>query len=438
MIEAVLTIFCLLSAHPLLVSSHLNDCYFDTDDAVNATLTAASARRRVDQQLGENSTACLNGSVPCRSFHYALHGVEEKGERSSVRGLVVELGEGTYVLTGSQQIINSVGVAIIGAGPDKTILQCGEFGDEDKVCDYMNLQIRNSTDVVLRGLTFTRCGPITSALYIALSDNVYLQDCVFRDTLSPPVLVYNTPTIVLDGCTFSNNHPQELSSEIVHDICYFSGGEDIFFVDNRTTSGGVSFYIKDQPTTFLVLNCKFVNNSARPDLDVSLVRYSKAYGHGGALNVRLLHSSNSKVCIVNTSFIANYAQAHGGGVVLSLAGNASNNHFVVSKSLFERNFCTVDQCTGGGVGLDLLAGSQFNLMEINDTMFRGNKATASGAISLSTSVSAEVSEGGVSDILVLTNCSFIENEAFYEGTALGAYSLTHTDQIGIPLDIHDW
>lgn len=188
----------------------------------------------------------------------------------------------------------------------------------------------------------------------------------------------------------------------------------------------------------LVVNCFFYNNSARPDSDVSLVRRSIAYGHGGALNIRLLHSSDSKVCIVNSSFIKNSAQAHGGGMVLSLAGNSSRNTIVISKSHFEKNFCTLDKCTGGGVGIDLLAGAQFNKLEINETTFKSNKAKASGAVSLSTSVSAEVSEGGLSDILVLTKCLFIQNEAFFEGTALGAYSLTHTDQIGIPLDIHDW
>lgn len=90
------------------------------------------------------------------------------------------------------------------------------------------------------------------------------------------------------------------------------------------------------------------------------------------------------------------------------------------------------------MGLDLLAGSQFNTIEILKSTFIGNSANASGAISLSTSVSAEISDEGLSDKLVLRKCRFIKNEAFFEGTALGAYSLTHTDQIGIPLEIHDW
>ena len=124
-------------------------------------------------------------------------------------------------------------------------------------------------------------------------------------------------------------------------------------------------------------------------------------------------------------------------MVLLLAGNASGNNFLVSECLFKDNYCTVPKCTGGGLGLDLLAGSQFNTLEVIATNFTGNMAEASGAISLSTSVSAEVSEGGTTDKLTIKRCWFTNNQAFFEGTALGAYSLTHADQIGIPLEIHD-
>ena len=405
---------------------------------VNAIQSSATVRRSVDLENGVNSTDCLNGSVPCRTLHYALHGVDDAGERSNVRNLVVELGAGTYVLTGSQQIINSINVSIVGAGADRTVFNCGEFGESDRVCDYMNFQIRNSTNVYVSGITFTRCGPITSSVYVALSDNIYFEKCVFSNTSSPSMLIYNTPTVVIDSCTFANNQPESLSPKITHDTCYFSSGQDIFFVDNRTTSGGISFYMQDMPTTFLLINCSFINNTARPDKDVSLVRRSVSYGHGGAVNIRLLHSYNSQLCILNSTFINNSAQAHGGGVVLSLAGNASNNNFLVSNSVFEDNYCTVKKCTGGGLGLDLLAESQFNTLEIIDSNFTGNEADASGAVSLSTSVSAEVGDGGLTDKLVIKRCLFTKNKAFFEGTALGAYSLTHADQIGITLEIHDW
>ena len=430
----------LLSDCWLLVSCDHSSCASIARKSVidiEAIRSSATVNRSVDQEKGENSTACLNGSVPCRTLHYALHGLDDVQLRSNLSNLRVNLQPGRYILTGSELVINSVNVSIIGAGAEQTVFNCGEFGDSDRVCDYMNFQIRNSINVYVSGVTFTRCGPITSSTYVAFSDNIYFKNCVFRDSRSPSLLIHNTSTVVLDSCTFANNVPEFLTPNITRDTCYFSGGKEIFFVDNRTTSGGVSFYIENIHTTFLLVNCTFVNNSARPDNDVSLVRRSESYGHGGAVNIRLLHSSNGQFCILNSTFSGNSAEAHGGGVVLSLAGNASNNNFLVSDCLFKDNFCTVAKCTGGGVGLDLLAGSQFNTLKIVDTNFTGNRANASGAISLSTSVSAEVSEGKITDKLIIERCLFRNNQAFFEGTALGAYSLTHADQIGIPLEVHD-
>ena len=430
------TAFFLLSTYAVAVSCDLDSCAFDREDAINSILSSAAWRRSVDLEVGANVSECLNGSVPCKTLHYALHGTAES---SNVKDLVIELSNGTYVFTDSLAIVNSANVTILGAGVGETIFNCGEFGEGDeRVCDYRNLQIRNSSRVYVYGVTFTRCGPVTSSVYVAFSDSIFFKNCVFRDSLSPSLLIHNTPTVVLDSCRFSGNHPAYLTPNITRNTCYFSGSKGIFFTDNRTTSGGISFYIQDLRTTFLLINCTFSNNSARPDYDVSLIRRSETYGHGGALNIRLLHSSNSVVCILNSTFVGNSAQAHGGGMVLSLAGSASNNKFVISHSRFENNFCTAKKCTGGGVGLDLLAGSQFNTLEILDTTFTGNRADAGGAIALSTSVSAEVSDEGLSDKLVLKECLFEKNEAFFEGTALGAYSLTHTDQIGIPLEIRDW
>lgn len=430
----------LLSCCWLQASSDHSSCASISKSSVidiDAVKSSATVIRNVDHEKGENSSACLNGSLPCRTLRYAMRGVSDDQLGSSVSNLRVNLQPGTYILTGSEQIINSVNVSIIGAGADKTVFHCGEFGDTDRACDYMNFQIRNSTNVYLSGVTFTRCGPITSSAYVALSDNIYFKNCVFRDTRSPSLLVYNTLAVVLDSCTFANNVPDFLTPNITRSTCYFSGGREIFFVDNRTTSGGISFYSEKMHTTLLIVNCTFVNNSARPDNDVSLVRRSASYGHGGAVNIRLLRSSNSQLCLLNSTFIGNSAEAHGGGVVLSLAGNASYNNFLVSDCLFKDNYCTVAKCTGGGLGLDLLAGSQFNTLEVIDTNFTGNKAEASGAISLSTSVSADISEGDVTDKLTIKRCQFIKNEAFFEGTAFGAYSLTHADQIGIPLEIYD-
>lgn len=238
---------------------------------------------------------------------------------------------------------------------------------------------------------------------------------------------------------FSDNRPQLIPENATSNRCYFSGGvEDTFFIDNRTTSGGISFYIKDQPTSFLVSYCTFRNNSARPDVDVSLPRNSSRYGHGGALNIRLLNSTNSSVCIKESTFESNEAEAHAGALAISLAGFSNHNNFIVKDCDFVNNSCQVEKCTGGAVGADFFSDTSENMLLITDTMFLGNEAKTGGAVCWDTSVASRVTSAGDTDVLILRNCRFEENHAFFEGTALGVFSLIHADQVGVPVEVVNW
>ena len=240
--------------------------------------------------------------------------------------------------------------------------------------------------------------------------------------------------------SFQNNKPAELNSTIVRNTCYFSlpGDNTSFFLDNRTTSGGISLFIENTPANLLVDNCSFVDNAARNDSAVILVRRSNRNGNGGAMNLRLLDSWNSSVCIRRTRFINNTGEAHAGALAISLSGSSTRNRFVVAESIFEGTRCLIEKCTGGAVGINLYSLTRYNTFSFLDSNFTRNEARSSGAIVLATSASAEVTEGGLSDLLTLTNCWFVKNMAFFEGTALGVFSIAQTNQIGIPVDISDW
>ena len=207
----------------------------------------------------------------------------------------------------------------------------------------------------------------------------------------------------------------------------------MFFLDNRTTSGGISFYNKDRPVDFLVLDCIFFNNTARPDSDLSLPRASIGYGHGGALTLRFLNSSRGRVCVKESQFEANSAQAHAGAISIA-TGISEMNRVMISNCNFVDNTCEVDKCTGGAVGVDFYketVDNQFFILECN---FTGNAAQSGGAISLLTYVSSD----GNSDSLTLEKCLFEDNKAFFEGTAISLFSLVHADQIGFPVLINNW
>jgi hypothetical protein len=280
---------------------------------------------------------------------------------------------------------------------------------------------------------------MTAVIYtfkIVLSNDFFL---FFSNNFSPPLLVYNTPSIRITNTVFVENVPAELPLDMAHNVCYFTRGEESSaFLDNRTTSGGVSFYMEGLPTKLLIDNCTFANNTARNDSDVVFVRRSERNGHGGALNVRIIGSTNSTVCIRRTLFLGNSAEAHAGAMAISVAGSARHSHFVVSDTVFHENKCLITMCTGGAVGINLLPTSMFTTILFLNSNFINNEAESSGAILLSTSVAAERDEQDATDILRLTNCQFRGNKAFFEGTALGVFSITQTNQIGIPVDVTDW
>ena len=143
--------------------------------------------RRVDPNSGVNSQDCLDAAnystaQPCATLHYAVHGNEDPNNRTAVENIVIYLAEGNFSLVGGLWIINSENVSIIGAQDGSSVLQCGSYGvnDELQPCFYENLQIRNSFRVYTFGLTFTQCGPVSSAAYVVDSEIVVFQNCSFR------------------------------------------------------------------------------------------------------------------------------------------------------------------------------------------------------------------------------------------------------------------
>ena len=135
--------------------------------------------RWVNPDSGQNTSACLNSSsaaTPCSSLRFAVLGQEDTNQ--SVHNLVVYLSPGMYHLGGGLPLINAHRVAIIG---NSSTVSCSAFGKEnDRPCSYMNFQIRNSTYVYVSGITFTRCGPVTSSVYVADSSYLFFKDCAFR------------------------------------------------------------------------------------------------------------------------------------------------------------------------------------------------------------------------------------------------------------------
>lgn len=151
------------------------------EDTLLETIT-----REVDQQRGTDDVSCLNSNnssspPPCRTLQYALHESEDTSVGGRASNLQLNLGPGVYrSINESNMIFDSYNVALIGAGVSETFFVCGRNGSEDSPCDYRNFQIVNSSHIYISGITFSGCGPITSSVYIALSNFVFIQGCLFE------------------------------------------------------------------------------------------------------------------------------------------------------------------------------------------------------------------------------------------------------------------
>lgn len=125
---------------------------------------------------------------------------------------------------------------------------------------------------------------------------------------------------------------------------------------------------------------------------------------------------------------------------MTIGGSSIYNSIELDNCQFTNNSCTLKRCAGGAVAIDFFSDTLYNEILIKGTGFIKNNARdgMGGAISLSTTVNVMSDDSGRSDALLLEDCLFQENEAFYDGTAVGVFSLTHTDQIGLPVNITDW
>ena len=146
--------------------------------------------RYVSVTNGTNSPECLNSTppshFPCRSLPYALL-AEDEGIRyqayynysSGPDNLCVRLEDGVHRITGELQVTNASNLVVEAVNAGGAHIRCGSFlGLEPNVTD--KLVFFCSRNVTLSGVVVEQCGPVSSGLYVYVSDDVTIQDCVFR------------------------------------------------------------------------------------------------------------------------------------------------------------------------------------------------------------------------------------------------------------------
>lgn len=230
------------------------------------------------------------------------------------------------------------------------------------------------------------------------------------------MLAYEIDSVAFISCVFTNNHIVRFPAASASSTY------------NSTAAGSLSLFAQRRPGNFLVLSSRFFNNYA--EIDELVLDYAQ----GGAISIRAL-GNYTQVCIEQTVFDSNRAENDGGAIAVTMGNGTFNAALVISNSTFYNNSCAHPLCSGGAISIAVKEKSLYNVIEIISTSFTSNNASTGGAVAVST---ADNVEGSDNDTLMIINCTFSGNTAYYDGTALGAYSLVLVDEISLSIQVQNW
>ena len=228
---------------------------------------------------------------------------------------------GTYDATnGTQSNFYSFTNIILQKDPNfsdlEVIIQCPYFTD---VGDHNGLGFNNSTDILIIGLTFTKCGQKTFGSYFGNVNNLYVANSFFRHNRNNGLGIRSGTNVSIINCTFEN------SVGLQNDSTGF------LIQQSSDTYGGSGLGISLQDianTSITVENCTFKNNIALKSIsdgenDSRPYNYIP-FGNGGGIYINLNNVSGVTIRITNCSFYNNTALHQGGGIVTFVTASSDN------------------------------------------------------------------------------------------------------------------
>ena len=97
----------------------------------------------------------------------------------------------------------------------------------------------------------------------------------------------------------------------------------------------------------------------------------------------------------------------------------------------------VEEASGGAVSINSFQISFNNTVIVQNCNFVRNSGNAGGAFSIAL-YDSNINSSQNPDSVNFTECSFTDNTAKNEGTAVGLFSLVHVDQVGFPVGFENW
>ena len=137
-----------------------------------------STIRYLNAVSGNDTAECLSDSpLPiqsCRTLRYAL-----AGNGTSISNLSLLIWPGTYVHSKTPTVVARPRNLLIQKMPGsdgEVIFQCINYSEDQ----YNNLAIFGAENVTIKGITFERCGPFSSGIFMDDSRGILVSQCTFR------------------------------------------------------------------------------------------------------------------------------------------------------------------------------------------------------------------------------------------------------------------
>ena len=211
---------------------------------------------------------------------------------------------------------------------DDVHIQCPELTDTV----YNGVCFVNSSNIVVSGISFSRCGTITSGLFFIDSTNILVSYCSFHHNIDSGLEFINGNNITITECKFYYNvglQPDDTSNLLVQLVNVSHG------------AGLVLTFKEHNSTSVAIKGCNFTNNIAYKSSDYNSSSDTRPYGvipfgGGGAIYI-YLHQVNSVHLRISDSKFHNNTAIHQGGAIIMLPVNSTNNTLDISRCEFVGN-----------------------------------------------------------------------------------------------------
>ncbi len=399
-----------------------------------------STVRFVDPSRGNDSLHCLSGgeTTPCRTINFAATGSISTADVRNAASLEIILLPGEHKLTDNLVLYDSKFVYLHGKEAAGTLLTCANFPNDKLIngtARYDDLAFIDGGNVRIANLTFTRCGPISVAIFFSRVTNIIIEGCTFEGVLSSAVFGINVTNGFFIDNKFLSNRAVRLNDSL-KDVFRLRTVQDLqLFFDSRASSaGGVSLSLEQDITNVLFLRNTFSGNRARPNFASSPAPMRlQPLGRGGAISLRIINSIGTNLCIKDSTFTNNTAEVSGGAITYSVAGFATDSSLTVDGCTFDSNTCELDQCIGGAMAFQtghLNIDGATNYIFFLNSVLRNNRAGAAAGFSGFSDQSSQMYH--------FENCTFEGNMAESDSTAVSILSLGITTARGSTFNCTNW